>query len=43
MIVPTRILIADDDPTIRLLLRRLLEKQVDWEIVGQARNGDEAV
>jgi len=23
----TQILIADDDPTIRLLLRRLLEKQ----------------
>ena len=28
----TRILIADDDPTIRLLLRRLLEKQPDWQV-----------
>jgi hypothetical protein len=30
--MPTRILIADDDSTIRLLLRRLLEaKQPDWQ------------
>ena len=43
MIVPTRILIADDDPTIRLLLRRLLEKQVDWEVCGEASNGVEAI
>jgi hypothetical protein len=28
----TRILIADDYPTIRLLLRRLLEKQGDWQV-----------
>ena len=26
--MPTRILIADDDPTIRLLLRRLLETRI---------------
>src|SRR5450755_4337873 len=31
--MPTRILIADDDATIRLLLRRLLEeKQPDWQV-----------
>jgi CheY-like chemotaxis protein len=33
----TQVLIADDDPTIRLLLRRLLEKQgVPW--LGRSQN-----
>jgi two-component system response regulator AlgR len=41
--MPTRILIADDDPTIRLLLRRLLEKQPDWLVCGDASNGAEAI
>ena len=41
--MPTRILIADDDPTIRLLLRRLLEKQPDWQVCGDAGNGAEAI
>jgi DNA-binding NarL/FixJ family response regulator len=41
--MPTRILIADDDPTIRLLLRRLLEKQPDWQVCGDASNGAEAI
>jgi DNA-binding NarL/FixJ family response regulator len=39
----TRILIADDDATIRLLLRRLLEKQPDWQVCGEAGNGVEAI
>lgn len=39
----TRILIADDDPTIRLLLRRLLERQPDWQVCGDASNGAEAI
>lgn len=39
----TRILIADDDPIIRLLLRRLLEKQPDWHVCGEASNGVEAI
>ena len=38
-----RILIADDDPTIRLLLRRLLEKQPGWQVCGEASNGIEAI
>ena len=38
-----RILIADDDPNIRLLLRRLLEKQQDWHVCGEASNGIEAI
>jgi DNA-binding NarL/FixJ family response regulator len=39
----TRILIVDDDATIRLLLRRLLEKQPDWQVCGDAGNGAEAI
>ena len=39
----TQILIADDDPTIRLLLRRLVEKQRDWQVCGEAINGVEAI
>ena len=38
----TQILIADDDPTIRLLLRRLVEKG-DWQLCGEASNGVEAI
>jgi DNA-binding NarL/FixJ family response regulator len=41
--VPIRILIADDDSNIRLLLRRLLEKQQDWQVCGEASNGIEAI
>jgi DNA-binding NarL/FixJ family response regulator len=41
--MPTRILIADDDSTIRLLLRRLLEKQGNWQVCGEASNGVEAI
>jgi DNA-binding NarL/FixJ family response regulator len=39
----TRILIVDDDATIRLLLRRLLEKHPDWQVCGEAGNGMEAI
>src|ERR1700730_10783674 len=41
--MPIKILIADDDATIRLLLRRLLERQPDWEVCGDAINGLEAI
>lgn len=41
--MPTRILIADDDATIRLLLRRLVERQPDWQVCGDASNGAEAI
>lgn len=36
-------MIADDDSTIRNLLRRLLERNSDWQICGEAVNGLEAV
>ena len=38
-----RILIADDDPTIRLLFRRLLEAHPGWQVCAEAVNGLEAV
>jgi DNA-binding NarL/FixJ family response regulator len=40
---PIRILLADDDPTIRMLLRRLLEDKPSWQICGEASTGSEAV
>ena len=41
--MPIRILVADDDPTIRMLLRRLLETRACWEVCGEASDGSEAV
>jgi DNA-binding NarL/FixJ family response regulator len=38
-----RILLADDNPTIRHSLRTLLSKQADWTICGEAENGKMAV
>jgi DNA-binding NarL/FixJ family response regulator len=41
--VPIRLLIADDDPNIRLLLRRLFEHHAGWEVCGECANGIEAL
>jgi DNA-binding NarL/FixJ family response regulator len=41
--MPIRILIADDDPAIRNLFRRLLEAQPNWQVCWEAVNGFEAV
>jgi len=41
--MPIRILIADDDVSIRRLLRRLLEERPEWQVCGEASNGQEAV
>ena len=41
--MPIRILIADDDPAIRRLFRRLLEARSDWQVCGEAVNGVDAV
>jgi DNA-binding NarL/FixJ family response regulator len=42
--MPVRIFIADDDQTIRQLLKRLLEAhRSDWAVCGEADNGRDAV
>jgi DNA-binding NarL/FixJ family response regulator len=38
-----RVLIADDHPIFRDGLRRLLESEGGFEVIGEARDGDEAV
>jgi DNA-binding NarL/FixJ family response regulator len=38
-----RILIADDDASIRGLLRRLIENHQDWTVCGDALNGRDAI
>jgi two-component system, NarL family, nitrate/nitrite response regulator NarL len=43
MTVPARILIADDHPIFRDGLRRLLESERDFRVVGEACDGIEAV
>jgi DNA-binding NarL/FixJ family response regulator len=39
----TRVLLADDHPTLRLGLRVLLDQAPDVEVVGEAENGEEAL
>jgi len=41
--VPVKILIADDHEIVRQGIRRVLEIKPDWEICGEASNGQEAV
>jgi DNA-binding NarL/FixJ family response regulator len=41
--VPVRILIADDHDVVREGVRAILRKRADWEICGEAANGQEAV
>jgi DNA-binding NarL/FixJ family response regulator len=41
--VPVRILIADDHDVVREGVRAILRKRPDWEICGEAANGQEAV
>lgn len=41
--MPIRILIVDDEPLARDTIRLLLDEQDDVEIVGEAKDGDEAV
>jgi DNA-binding NarL/FixJ family response regulator len=42
-IMPTRILIVDDDASIRGLLRRILEEHTGWQVCGEAANGRDAI
>jgi DNA-binding NarL/FixJ family response regulator len=41
--MPFRILIVDDDVTIRRLLRRILEERPGWEVCGEAANDNDAI
>jgi len=41
--VSTRVLLADDHTLVRHGLRKILEEQPGWEVVGEAGNGREAV
>lgn len=43
MIVPIRVLIADDHPIVRSGIRQLLERAVDIQVVGEASTGEEAL
>jgi DNA-binding NarL/FixJ family response regulator len=38
-----RILIADDHPAVRILLRTILESVPEWKVCGEAENGTLAV
>jgi DNA-binding NarL/FixJ family response regulator len=38
-----RILIVDDNPSVRHYLRAILEQQTSWHVCGEARNGAEAL
>jgi two-component system, NarL family, nitrate/nitrite response regulator NarL len=38
-----RILIADDNPTVRRGLRNLIKHNRDWDVCGEAENGPEAI
>jgi two-component system, NarL family, response regulator LiaR len=38
-----RILIADDHPAVRILLRNILETVPRWKVCGEAENGNSAV
>ena len=38
-----RFLLADDDAGFRATLRQLLERRVEAQVLGEARNGEEAI
>ena len=40
--VPVRVLIADDHPVVRQGLKSMLDADVEIDVVGEARDGDEA-
>jgi DNA-binding NarL/FixJ family response regulator len=41
--VETRILIVDDSPLVRQRLRDLLHQHPDWQVCGEATNGQDAI
>lgn len=42
-VAPARVLLVDDEPGVRSLLRRLLSRTGRFEVVGEAADGGEAV
>ena len=40
---PIRILIADDDPGMLLVMRKLVERAEDYELVGEAQSGEQVL
>jgi DNA-binding NarL/FixJ family response regulator len=42
-VIPVRLVLADDHEIMRVGLRSLLEAQVNWSVVGEAIDGEEAV
>ena len=38
-----RILVVDDNPTVRRYMRAILEQQESWQVCGEARTGCEAL
>lgn len=41
--MPIRILIVDDNPKIRALLRSSIERSTNWSVCGEAENGEVAI
>jgi DNA-binding NarL/FixJ family response regulator len=41
--MPVRILVADDHEVVRQGIRTILSARPDWEICGEAVNGQEAI
>jgi DNA-binding NarL/FixJ family response regulator len=42
-VIPVRLVLADDHEIMRVGLRSLLEAQLNWSVVGEAIDGEEAV
>jgi DNA-binding NarL/FixJ family response regulator len=42
-VIPVRLVLADDHEIMRVGLRSLLESQMNWSVVGEAIDGEEAV
>ena len=41
--MPTTIAIVDDSPAIRKLIRAFIESHTDWQVCGEAEDGDTAI
>jgi DNA-binding NarL/FixJ family response regulator len=41
--MPTRILIVDDSPLVRRRLKTMLQERENWQVCGEAANGEDAL